>query len=259
MGASFESVVIVAKSVHQARLMVALLQAEGIPARVDGECLVDEFAASQQLMNVLGTAVYVPTSALQRARDIIAPRHVDIAQLDESAMNCRPSDHSDSPRTTCEVPEVRPQPQASSARPSRAFQWVASGFALLFAFLWHRAISSYQDSNPEIYWYWDDNVLCEGLVKERRLVRKWYDIDMDGVYEQVEYYGVGGDLRAVSDRWGSGVYRRTQEFRPDGLRLTYIDKDADGLADSFVVSDQDGAELQEIRWVVGGGFESVEK
>lgn len=59
------SVVRTANSPDQAKMFVALLQAEGIPAHVDGDGLVDEFVTSRRMMNLTGVKVLVPTSSLE--------------------------------------------------------------------------------------------------------------------------------------------------------------------------------------------------
>lgn len=80
------SVARIAASPAQAKVFVAMLQAEGIPARVDGDDLVDEFAAAQRLMNLMGTRVLVPTSALAEAQAILQPATVDADELTAQAL-----------------------------------------------------------------------------------------------------------------------------------------------------------------------------
>jgi hypothetical protein len=50
MSNPIESLAKVAASPGQAQVWVTMLQANGIPARVDGDSLTDEFAASRRLM-----------------------------------------------------------------------------------------------------------------------------------------------------------------------------------------------------------------
>ena len=80
MSQPIESLARVASTPAQAKIFVAMLAAEGIPARVDGDSLVDEFAASQRLMNLVGTRVMVPTSALQRC-DSRTPRELAFQRI----------------------------------------------------------------------------------------------------------------------------------------------------------------------------------
>jgi hypothetical protein len=85
-----ESVVRVAATPAQAKVFVAMLQAEGIPARVDGDSLADEFAASRRLMNLMGTRVMVPTSSLAQAAEILQPAEVDAEELTRQALAASP-------------------------------------------------------------------------------------------------------------------------------------------------------------------------
>lgn len=81
-----ESVACIASTPAQAKVFVARLQAEGIPARVDGDSLVDEFAAARRLMNLMGTRVLVPTPSLAAARAILQPIDIDPGELERQAM-----------------------------------------------------------------------------------------------------------------------------------------------------------------------------
>jgi len=60
--------------------------AAGIPARIDGESLADQFAASMRLMNLIGTKVYVPTASLAQAREIVRPMQIDADELTRQAL-----------------------------------------------------------------------------------------------------------------------------------------------------------------------------
>ena len=76
----------VATTPNEAKILVALLQAEGIPAHVDGEALADEVALSQRAMNLQGVRVIVPTSSLEQAREILADTAVPEAELEAQAL-----------------------------------------------------------------------------------------------------------------------------------------------------------------------------
>jgi len=80
------TVVRTANSPDQAKLFVALLEAEGIPARVDGDGLADEFVTSRRMLNLTGVRVYVPTASLERAKQVLAPVEIDDAELERQAM-----------------------------------------------------------------------------------------------------------------------------------------------------------------------------
>ena len=80
------SVVRIANSPDQAKLFVALLQGEGIPAHIDGDGLADEFVTSRRIMNLAGVKVLVPTASLVRALDLLGPVEIDAAELERQAL-----------------------------------------------------------------------------------------------------------------------------------------------------------------------------
>ena len=86
MSTPIESLVKVAATPAQAKVWVAMLQANGIPARVDGDSLVDEFAAARRLMNLMGCNVMVPANSLEQAREILKPAEIDADELARQAM-----------------------------------------------------------------------------------------------------------------------------------------------------------------------------
>ena len=86
MSTPIEAVARTANTPEQAKVYVAMLMAEGIPARIDGDSLTDEFAASRRLMNLMGTKVMVPTQSLARAREILQPVAIDPAELERQAL-----------------------------------------------------------------------------------------------------------------------------------------------------------------------------
>lgn len=86
MSAPIEAVACIANTPAQAKVYVAMLMAEGIPARIDGETLTDEFAASRRLMNLMSTKVMVPTKSLVLAREILQPADLDPAELERQAL-----------------------------------------------------------------------------------------------------------------------------------------------------------------------------
>ena len=76
----------------QAKVFVALLQAEGIPAHIDGDSLVDEFIMSRRLMNLTGVRVLVPADAAARAHEILRTTAVDEDELTQQALAEEPED-----------------------------------------------------------------------------------------------------------------------------------------------------------------------
>ncbi len=87
MSEPISTVVKVASTPDQARIYVAMLEAAGIPAFVDGNASADEFAMSQRLLNVSNVRVLVPTEALERALDVLRPTEVDVDDLTRQAMD----------------------------------------------------------------------------------------------------------------------------------------------------------------------------
>ena len=79
-------VVKVARTPEQAKVFVAMLQAEGIPAFVEGNALADEFAMSQRMLNTQNVRVMVPSEAAERAAELLEPSEVDPEQLAREAM-----------------------------------------------------------------------------------------------------------------------------------------------------------------------------
>lgn len=75
-----------AKTPFEAEVIAGVLQDAGIKAYVEGRQLTDEFALSQQLMNLQGVSIKVGRADLDSARDALAAakragRHMD--ELDE--------------------------------------------------------------------------------------------------------------------------------------------------------------------------------
>ena len=78
MNASREWVVAyTAKTPFDARLAAIVLKDAGIPVSLDEGFLIDEWAMSQRLMNLMGTAVEVPADQVQKAREILATARAD--------------------------------------------------------------------------------------------------------------------------------------------------------------------------------------
>lgn len=250
MSQPIESLARVASTPAQAKIFVAMLAAEGIPARVDGDSLVDEFAASQRLMNLVGTRVMVPTSALQRAQEILQPVQVDPDELERAASVGAATRAPDLASTAAA--------QTAAANSTRslllALLALAIGAAVLFAFLWHRAVNRIGGLHPDIRTFWSDDMLCEERVRDLQLLRRSHDKDRDGLFERVEMFGAGSKPVAVYDQYVDGIYLRCVESRPDGLTVTWTDEDRDGLFDVGVVADRQGKELQTLRWVAGTGL-----
>jgi hypothetical protein len=258
MSQPIESLARVASTPAQAKIFVAMLAAEGIPARVDGDSLVDEFAASQRLMNLVGTRVMVPTSALQRAQELLQPLQVDPHELVRQALAEAPEFPHDRSRANASAgPATASEAAAAAARLTRtlllALLVLAIGAAVLFAFLWRREVNLFNDIFPGVRVYWSDNVLFEERISDQQVLRRSHDEDRDGVFERVVDLG-GSALLTVYDQYADGGHNRCVETRFDGLTLTWTNEDRDGPFDVCVVTDLQGKQLQTLRWVAGTGF-----
>ena len=87
----------IATTPDHAKVLAALLQAEGIPAYVAGQGLADEFAMSQRLMNSEGVRVLVPAGSLEAAQEILQDCAIDDAELTAQALAAAPTDYEQSP------------------------------------------------------------------------------------------------------------------------------------------------------------------
>jgi hypothetical protein len=250
MSQPIESVARIASTPAQAKIFLAMLHAEGIPARVDGDSLVDEFAASQRLMNLVGTRVMVPTSALQRAQEILQPVTVDPEELARAAAVGAPPPPPD--------PGSTEAAKTATANATRnlflALLALAIGAAVLFAFLWHRAVNAIAGLSPDLRLYWDGNALCEERIRDQKLLFRRHDHDQDGLFERLEWFGGGTKPVAVYDQYADGLYLRLVEQHPDGLTTTWTDDDRNGIYDTCIVTDRDGKQVQALRWQPGTGF-----
>ena len=81
-----ESIAKVASTPEQAKVYVAMLQGAGSPARIEGDCLVDDFAVARRLMNLMGTRVMVPTGSLALAHEVLQPVAIDPNELVQQAL-----------------------------------------------------------------------------------------------------------------------------------------------------------------------------
>ncbi len=78
-----------ARTVFEADIIVSILNGAGIPAYRPGSMLVDEFAMSQQLMNLQGVTVFVPGNRLDEARRALD--QADAGQVDGDEPDTAPT------------------------------------------------------------------------------------------------------------------------------------------------------------------------
>jgi hypothetical protein len=132
MNEPIESCLRTASTPAQAKVFVAMLRAEGIPARVDGDTLTDEFATSRLLLNLSGTRVMVPTTSLARAAEILQPMQVDAAELEREAL-AAPLELAPPPRSATAA-NALPAPPSSSGLVAGVLLLLALGAAVWFVF-----------------------------------------------------------------------------------------------------------------------------
>lgn len=244
MSEPIETVVRVANTPAQAKIFAAMLQAEGIPARVEGDSLTDEFAASRRLLNLVGTRVLVPTKSLERAQEILQPVVVDAAELEREAM-----------ATPGEVPPPpRPERPRAASKSNGVPLLLAGGAAVLFALLWQKEVNAAMAPHPELDYAWHGDAVRETLRRDGRLLRLLHDRERDGIYEQIDQFDAAGKKVTTADQEVAGIYARFVESRSGDLTVTWTDEDRDGIHDVGIVTDRDGKVVQRVGWQSGTGF-----
>jgi hypothetical protein len=106
MSEPIEAVAAIANTPEQAKVFVATLMAAGIPARIEGESLTDEWAASRRMLNLLGTRVMVPTKTLRQAKELLQPVAIDPEELERQALAAAPAPVA-APAPRSEAADVR--------------------------------------------------------------------------------------------------------------------------------------------------------
>ena len=246
-----------------AKVLVALLQAEGIPASVDGDSLADEVAMSTRLMNLAGVRVRIPAAARERAEEILANVAVPDDELEAQAI-----------AGTDETPP-RPRPQPQPKRYGNGTIFLAALLAAaatavvleiehdakaLYAYEplangWRELMADTGETIREVVDEDQDGVAEEQRMFERGRVRTIAtDKNQNGIYESQRT--LGDDGRAVSiarDLDEDGRYEELEEFRGP-QRLIWRDTTGDGFHDLILVLDDQGTELRRQRWTAAGGF-----
>jgi hypothetical protein len=240
------TVVKTATTPAQAKVWIALLQAAGIPAHADGDSLADEVAVSQRLMNLQGTRVLVPTSSLQRAREVLDAETVDAAELERQALSASASERPVAPR-------------GGGARSGSAVPMLVVGAAAaVFCILWLREVDANAAArNPITAMAPMSDHLVETRRSDGQRLNEYYDRNADGHFERIVAYGNGRQTSVAEDRDRDGRYEVFDEHRGDDVVCRWLDTDADGLMDSGTVTGADGKVLQTLRWVAGRGYELV--
>lgn len=243
MTTPIESVLCTAATPAQAKIYVAVLQAAGIPARIEGESLADEFAASQRLMGLLGSRVFVPTSSLERARELLQPNAVSPEDLTQQAMAAPPVE---------QPPTHSPAVPPSGGSLARWLAAAATVAALAFAWLWVDSVDAGTRRDPLYDYQAADGGWRELLRADGRLLRFLHDADGDGVYERIDQFDRAGRCSTIADQLRDGLYRRLRELRADGTTVTWTDDDGDGLFEHAEVHDAAGSLVQTLTQAPGG-------
>jgi hypothetical protein len=234
------SVVRVAATPQQAKIFVALLQAEGIPATIEGDSLADEVAVSRRLLNLNGTRVVVPTPSLERAREIL-----DIVKVDEEELSAQ--------AMAAEQPELL-APRGEKRPPSRWPLAITTFTSVIFLGLWLIQVDANADTRSTSRRFEaTETGMREFRVSDGQLMGEYQDRNRNGLYERITTYHKGVETIAV-DEQEDGSFERFEERRSDGTVATWLDLDGDGAVDQGVVCDANGKELQRLTWSAGQGF-----
>jgi hypothetical protein len=244
-----EVVVRVATTPAAAKILVAMLRAEGIPAFTDGDSLADEVAVSRRLMNLSGVAVRVPADRAEAAREILAAARPDDADLEAQSLAADPA-------------VAAAQSRAAPPRPplpvGRIVAWaIGPALAILFLCLWLD-----ERSQPRQDPLFDYEPTPDGWREIRRstgrVARVFQDQNGDGVIDVIETYdGSGNVVSRAFDGDGDGWYERVVELHADGTRAVWADTDANETLDTVTLLDADGKEVLGQRWDWKAGFVPV--
>lgn len=243
MSKPIASVVKVATTAAQAKIYAALLQAEGIPAQVDGDSLADEVAISRRLIHLSGTRVMVPTASLERAREILAAVQIPEQDLEAQAM-------------AADSPEQPVAPQAPSGPAASRWPLLLTGIAAItFLGLWIGEVDARAaTTNPLVRYEPIDGGLREISRHDGLLLRDCFDRNRDGIYERMVTYAGGKVANEASDADANGTWETSIEHFADGSIATWTDADRDGQLDSCKVQDAKGKVVQQLVWQDGAGY-----
>lgn len=243
------SVVRVAKSPEQAKIFVALLAGEGIPAHIEGEGLTDEFAMSRRMVNLVAVRVMVPTTSLERARDLLAEAQVEDSELERQAL-------------AADAIEAPPEPQPTWPRPAEApprrSHWpliVAIAAAAVFFALWMREAERRLDTEDPFFVFEPfPGGMHQILRATGKPVADLHDDNNDGGWDRFVIYDADGEaISTNTDQDKDGLLDRCVELR-DGMRITWLDGDGDQQFERGEVTDLEGNLVHRIVWKAGTGF-----
>lgn len=241
-----------AKSVFEARIIVAVLADAGIPAFVPGGQLQDEFALSQRLMNLQSVAVHVPADRLEDAERVLADaKATGAVALDEGFV---------ASAGESEVPPP-PRSEGTSRGGGLLVTIVLAVLVALFALLWIDARAQLAGSGSHPLWIdapgsepgevrsmWRDSGKPATVIVDRDLdsiperheyhnrsgirTHRTHDADEDGLPEVFETFDASGAVVSVAtDLDRDGWIDEVRDRLPGGITHVWTDTDADRLFD----------------------------
>jgi len=241
------TVVRIAATPAEAKVLAARLQAEGIPAHVDGDSLSDEVAVSRRLMNLNGTRVMVPTASLERAREILASEVCDAAELEQQAL-------------AASDPERAPAPVAANgARGANPLLWPfvgASALALVFFVLWFDYVDLHASTKDPLFDFVPrgDGVAESVRRSDGAVVARWHDENGNRIWDRQDTVVDGRVVSSAFDTDQDGHWERLVTKRAGGWTETWTDGDRDGVFELGVITDAKGVVQQRITWKPEVGF-----
>lgn len=242
------SVVRVAKSPEQAKIYVALLAGEGIPAHIEGEGLVDEFAMSRRMMNLVAVRVFVPTASLERAREVLAATEISEEELERQAgAEAEPA-----------PPSLAVAALANPTAPAQRRMWplvLAITAAFVFFALWMREVERRLDAEDPLFVFEPFPYGIHQILRATgKPVADFHDDNHDGSWDRHVVYGTDGEVISTNtDQNRDGSFDRCVELR-DGMRITWLDQDGDQQFETCNVADQQGNVVHRVVWKAGTGF-----
>jgi len=241
------SVVAVAASPHEAKLMVAWLRAEDIPAFTDPDAAADEFAMSQRLMNLANVKVMVPTSQLERAREILAKHSTigseEVAQQAVAAAG---------PEREQEPPQTK---SGTGGSPLVPWVWAIAATLLAILFLVQWLDTRQQLRTPGFDTVWNGDTYSQYLTGTKSRVFYGEDHNADGRIEKHITFGQRSSWKQTMTELDEfGFYGKMVFRRKDDLIETWPRNKATGRQDEVIVTNKAGEVVQHMIWQLGKGY-----
>lgn len=235
-------VVKIATTPNHAKVLVALLRANDIPAYADSDSLADEFAMSRKLMNLAGVKITVPGAMAERAREVLQDVDVPDDELEAQALAAAPD--------VARAHDERQAERSSRRGPSPgtvALWCLGSAIAASALTVWSEREARAQPEDPHLVWTpysWGLGATWrDGGARARELL----DEDLDRTFETIRDYDRKGRLvREGHDRDADGAYEQVDEW-VDGIRMEYRDTDRDMIHETVRVYDKAGNQVLEQR------------